>query len=106
MYKIVKFNKPRVIRGFNFHRGFLAVVDGSGRIIGATSGWCSGSYHWPDEADSAAFIYRRSYGKWVGEWVYVGQCERVADERRPLEMLAVAALDRDDTVREIYGDDE
>lgn len=100
MYSIIKFNRPRVVRGFSFQRGFLAVVDEGGRVIGATSGWCSGSGNWPHEPDTAVFIYRRIYGKWEGEWVYVGEYDRIADKRRPLEMLAVAALERADTERE------
>lgn len=99
MYSIIKFNRPRTVRGFTFQRGFLAVVKG-GRVIAATSGFCSGSGSWPYEPDTAAFIYHMAYGKWEGEWVYVGQYDRVADERRPLEMLAVAALERADAERE------
>jgi hypothetical protein len=99
MYSILKFNQPRVIRGFTFRRGFLAVVEG-GRVIAATSGFCSGSGNWPHEPDTAAFIYRRRCGKWEGEWIFVGEYDRIADERRPLEMLAVAALERADAERE------
>jgi len=91
MYSIIKFNRPRKIRGFNFQRGFLAVVK-DGQIIAATSGWCSGGCHYGD-ANSSALVYRRRNRQWAGDWVCGSEYR---DGRSsPLVMLADVALERD-----------
>ena len=88
MYTIIKFNRDRKIRGFNFKRGFLAVAK-DGQVIAATSGWCSGGCHYYD-ANTSAFVYHRHYGRWVGDWVCgTDYCNA---RPSPLTMLADAAL--------------
>ena len=87
MYTIIKFNKNRKIRGFNFQRGFLAVAK-DGQVIAATSGFCDGGYNGTE--NTRAFIYRRHYGRWVGDWV--SGSDFSGDSPSPLTMLANAAL--------------
>lgn len=91
MYTIIKFNRARKIRGFNFQRGFLAVFC-NGQVIAATSGFCDGDRPHGDD-NSRCFIYRRHYGRWVGDWVPGSDFS--GDSPSPLTMLADAALELD-----------
>lgn len=60
MYSIKVFTNSAVIDGFNFKEGFVALVDGSGNILAATSGW---------ECNGELFVYRpQNGGGWTGHW--------------------------------------
>lgn len=60
MKKIKVFTNSAVIDGFNFQEGFVALVDGSGHILAATSGW---------ECNGELFVYRpQNGGVWAGDW--------------------------------------
>ena len=96
-YKLVKINKNRLVNGFYFRRGFLAIVY-DGHVVAATSGWCSGgSYGYPN---NAAFIYRRFGGNWEGEWVHDAASVK-GPHAVAAAMLADIALYRDGVFQEM-----
>lgn len=96
-YTVIKFNRNRLISGFYFRRGYMAVVYEGRDIVAATSGWCSGGLY--GGPNNAAFIYRPHAGNWEGEWV-----DDAASVRGPhavaAAILADIALCRDG----IYND--
>ena len=53
------FTNSEVVDGFNFKEGFVALVDDSGNIIAATSGW---------ESNGELYVYRPQPDGWAGNW--------------------------------------
>lgn len=54
-YSIKVFNNSEVVDSFNFKEGFVALVDDSGNILAATSGW---------ESNGELYVYRPQADGW------------------------------------------
>ena len=61
IFKMVRFHKPAVIRGFNVKPGFVGVFARS-LLVAVTSGWICD--------DGAVFVYTHHKDKWSGDWYW------------------------------------
>ena len=70
IFKMVKFHKPTVIRGFTVKPGFIGVFARS-LLVAVTSGWICD--------DGAVYVYTRKAGKWSGDWYWNTDIDDVAN---------------------------
>lgn len=61
IFKIVRFHKPAVIRGFNVKPGFIGVF-ARNLLVAVTSGWICD--------DGAVYVYTRKAAQWSGDWCW------------------------------------